>query len=235
MKVLAIGCHPDDLEVNCFGTLARYIQRGDDVFVCNVANGCMGHMKILPKKLVSIRMKEAEKAVKVIGAREYFNLGVNDLEVVSYDKELINKTIDIIRYTKPDVIITQAANDYMRDHNEVHELVFNAGFMSSIPHYKTKHPVHPIIPSIYFMEPSAGNAFIPTDYVDITETIELKLEALKCHKSQLDWLMEHVGKDILKTTRANATFRGRLCSVSYAEAFLRCDRVLRITPSRLLP
>ena len=235
MVVLAIGCHPDDLEINCFGTLARYVRQGDEVFVCNVANGCMGHMRIPPKELAPMRKGEAANAAKMIGALEYFNLDVNDLEVVSYDKDLINKTIDVIRYTKPDVIITQAPDDYMRDHNEVHELVFNASFMSSIPHYETEYPVHPKIPPLYFMEPSAGNSFVPTDYVDITETVEKKLEALSCHKSQVEWLRDHVGKDVLETTRASATYRGRLCGVRYAEAFVRCDKVLRMTPSRLLP
>jgi N-acetylglucosamine malate deacetylase 1 len=235
MRVLAVGCHPDDLEINCFGTLARYILKGDEVFVCNIANGCMGHMEILPEELSMIRLQEAEAAAGKISAREYINLGVNDLEVDSHDKRLVDKTIDIIRYTKPDVIITHSDNDYMRDHNEVHELVFNASFMSSVPHYVTEHPVYPKIPPIYFMEPSAANAFVPTDYVDITETFELKLEALNCHESQVVWLREHVGKDVLETTRATARHRGRLCGVKYAEAFRRSDKVLRMTPSRLLP
>ena len=235
MKVLAIGCHPDDLEINCFGTLARYVQRNDEVFICNVANGCIGHMKIPPGELSLIRRKEAENTAKTIGAHEYYNLGVDDLEVNSDDKELINKTIDIIRVIKPDVIITQAPDDYMRDHNEVYKLAFNSSFMSSIPHYITEYPVHHKIPPIYYMEPAAGNSFVPTDYVDITETLELKLQALACHKSQIDWLKDHVGKDVLEATRATAMYRGRLCGVRYAEAFTRCNKVLRMTPSRLLP
>jgi LmbE family N-acetylglucosaminyl deacetylase len=235
MRVLAVGCHPDDLEINCFGTIARYVSKKSDVFICNVANGCMGHMEIPPDELSGIRKAEAQRAAEIVGAREYFNLGVNDLEVDSRDRKVIDAMVDIIRYTKPDVIITHAGDDYMRDHNEVHDLVFNASFMSSIPHYVTEHPVHPTIPPVYFMEPSAGNGFAPTDYVDITETLETKLKALACHESQVDWLRDHVGKDVLETTRATAIYRGKLCGARYAEAFLRCDKVLRMTPSRLLP
>lgn len=235
MRILAVGCHPDDLEINCFGTLAKYVKRGDDVFICNVANGCMGHMIIPPDELKVIRRREAENSARIIGAKEYICLDVNDLEVVSYDKDLINKMIDVIRYTKPDVIITQYPNDYQRDHNETSALVFNTSFMATIPHYLTKYPVHPKMTPIYYMEPSSGNSFVPDDYVDITDTIDLKLEALACHESQIKWLSEHVGKDIIATTRAASVYRGRLSQVKYAEAFVRCDHVLRMTASRLLP
>ena len=235
MRVLAVGCHPDDLEINAFGTLIRYVERGDELIICGVANGCMGHMVIMPKELAAIRVAEARNAAKLIGAKEYINLGIDDLSINARDEGLYKKMVDVIRYAKPDVIISHAANDYQRDHNEVHDLVWGAGFDSSIPHYFTENPVHPLIASMYFMEPSASNAFIPTDYVDITNVIDKKLEALACHKSQIDWLRDHVGKDVLETTRAAAMFRGRLSKVKYAEAFLRCDHVLRMTTSRMLP
>ena len=235
MRVLAVGCHPDDLEISAFGTLIRYIERGDEVIICGVANGCMGHMVIMPKELAAIRVAEAGNAAKLIGAAEYINLGIDDLCVNARDEALFKKTVDVIRYAKPDVIITHAANDYMRDHNEVYGLVWGAGFDSSIPHFITEHPVHPVIASMYYMEPSASNAFIPTDYVDITNVIDKKLEALACHKSQVDWLRDHTGDDVLETARATAMFRGRLSKVKYAEAFLRCDHVLRMTASRMLP
>ena len=51
MKVLAIGCHPDDLEIACGGTLRKYVEEGADVYMCHVANGNMGHVEILPEPL----------------------------------------------------------------------------------------------------------------------------------------------------------------------------------------
>ena len=235
MRVLAVGCHPDDLEINAFGTLLRFIERGDEVIICGVANGCMGHMVIMPEELAAIRIAEAQNAAKLIGAAEYINLGIDDLSIDARDGILQRKMIDVIRYAKPDVIITQAGNDYMRDHNEVHDLVWGAGFDSSIPHFATGNPAHHAIASMYFMEPAASNSFIPTDYVDISKVIDKKLEALACHKSQIDWLRDHDGADVLEVTRATATFRGRLSNVKYAEAFLRCDHVLRMTTTRMLP
>jgi LmbE family N-acetylglucosaminyl deacetylase len=73
------------------------------------------------------------------------------------------------------------------------------------------------------------------DEVDITAVIDKKLEALACHKSQIVWLKEHTGKDVLETTKATAIFRGKLSQVKYAEAFRRCDHVLRMTCGRMLP
>ena len=235
MRVLAIGCHPDDMEINAFGTLARCAQRGDDVIICGVTNGSGGSMTLSPEEISAIRIKEAENAAYTIGAKEYINLGVNDLEVDSRNQVLIDQMIDVIRTAKPDYIITQYYDDYQRDHNEVSELVFNASFMATIPNYKTKHPAFTSVPPIFYMEPSAGNSFIATDYVDITSVMELKMEALACHESQVIWLKDHVGKDLLETTRATSMYRGRLSRVPYAEAFLRSNQVLRMTPYRLLP
>ena len=62
MNVLAIGCHPDDIEISCCGTLAKCVDRGDRVVVCHVANGNMGHVEIMPDELKKIRRKESENS-----------------------------------------------------------------------------------------------------------------------------------------------------------------------------
>ena len=77
--------------------------------------------------------------------------------------------------------------------------------------------------------------FQPTDYVDITHTIDLKLEALACHASQVEWLKAHVGKDLLSTTKAAAMYRGKLSRCPFAEGFVRCNHVLRMDAFRYLP
>ena len=76
MKVLAVGCHPDDLEIACSGTLRKYVEQGAEVYMCHVANGCLGHVIIEPEELRVIRTKEAEEAGKIIGAKQVFNLDV---------------------------------------------------------------------------------------------------------------------------------------------------------------
>ena len=69
MNVLAIGCHPDDIEINCAGTLAKCVKRGDNVTVCHVCNGDMGHVVIEPEELRKI--KESTSALMVARDKYY--------------------------------------------------------------------------------------------------------------------------------------------------------------------
>ena len=179
MNVLAIGCHPDDLEIGCAGTLSAYVKQGHRVFMCHVASGDKGHAVIMPDELKKIRSLEAEESGKIIGADEVFGLDVPDLEVDSYKEDTVNKVIDLIRYVKPDVIITHSPEDYMRDHLEVGRLVFNASFSSSVPHAFTSNPAYGTIPPVYYMDTLAGVNFLPAEYVDVTEYIEIKLRAFE--------------------------------------------------------
>ena len=235
MRVLAIGCHPDDAEFGCFGTLARCVARGDEVYVCGVTNGSGGSMTLEPDEIAAIRVKEAEKAAKVIGAKEYFNLGVYDLYVDSNNRDTIDKLVDVIRYTKPDMIFTQNPEDYMRDHIETSLLAFNASFIATIPNYKTKYPHTPVVPAIFYMESEGVSSFHPTEFVDISDTIELKTEALKCHESQYGWLSAHTGNDAFGASHAKNQFRGKQCGTEYAECFARCMLSQRVNTYRMLP
>ena len=88
---------------------------------------------------------------------------------------------------------------------------------------------------IYHMDPVAGTGFIPTEYVDISDTIELKLEALACHKSQIDWMRDHDHIDFLDFVRTCSKVRGYQSGVAYAEGFRPNLNYLRMTTKRLLP
>lgn len=235
MNVLAIGCHPDDLEIGCGGTLAKYARQGNKVFMCHVANGSMGHVEIMPDELKEIRTKEAEEAGKVIGAEEVINIDVPDLEVNSYNENIVKKVIDVIRSVKPDIIITHSPEDYIKDHVEVEKIVFEASFSSSIPHMFTKNPPYENIVPIYYMDTLAGVNFLPTEYVDVSEDIETKIKANSCHQTQIKWLLEHDKIDFLDFVRTVAKFRGLQCGVPYAEGFRKCVTWPRLTTKRLLP
>lgn len=235
MNILAVGCHPDDLEIGCGGTLAKYVKEGHNVYMCHVANGNMGHVVIMPDELAQIRTKEAENAGKKIGALEVINLDVGDLKVNSYNESVVMDLIEVIRYTKPDVIITHGPDDYMKDHVEVGKMVFDASFSATIPHTETKSPNITATMPIYYMDTLAGVNFLPEEYVDITDTIEIKLDALNCHESQIKWMLEHDKIDFLDFVRTCSKFRGLQCGVKYAEGFRRCPAWGRLTTKRLLP
>ena len=174
MNVLAIGCHPDDLVISCGGTLAKYAERGDKVFMVDIANGNLGHRIIEPDELRIIRQKESKHAAEVLGA-ENFCIDVGDCLVDSHDEEAQDRLIDIIRFTKPDLIITHNEQDYMRDHVEAGNMAFSASFTAGCSHritgHSTENPFIENIPPIMYMDTLAGVGFLPTEYVDITDTI----------------------------------------------------------------
>lgn len=235
MNILAVGCHPDDLEIGCGGTLAKYATLGHHVVMCHVTSGDKGHVSILPDDLKVIRFKEAQEAGYVIGAVEVLCLGVPDLEVNSNNPEIIKNMVDVVRYVKPDIIITHSLDDYMKDHIEVSKLVFDASFSSSIPHLVTDHIRYDKIVPIFYMDTLAGMNFIPTEYVDINETIERKLKALDCHQSQIKWMKEHDEIDFLDFVRTCSKFRGLQSGVTFAEGFRQCMTWPRVRTMRILP
>ncbi len=235
MNILAVGCHPDDLEIGCGGTLARCASRGDRVTMCVCANGNLGHAILMPDELRRVRAAEVQAAASVLGVSEAVMLDANDLEVDSRNPQLTNKLVNLIRRVQPDMIIAHSPDDYMRDHVEASKLVFDASFTASIPHYDTETPgVAEIVP-IYYMDNLAGVNFLPTEYVDVSATVEQKLSALDCHESQVKWMRDHDGIDFLDFVRTTAKFRGLQCGCAYAEGFRLCPAWPRLPARRLLP
>ncbi|MGQ9807161.1 MAG: PIG-L deacetylase family protein [Armatimonadota bacterium] len=233
MRILAVGAHPDDIEILCAGTLLRYAREGHEVVICVATNGEQGHMVIPPPELKEIRRKEAAASARVCGA-ELIWLDIHD-EFIYHDHETRMMFIDMVRQARPDVVITHNPDDYHLDHRIVSELVFVSSFMASLPHVETAHQRTDGIPPLYYMDSLAGAAFIPTEYVDITEVIEDKLAMMSCHESQVRWLKDHDNIDILDMIRVQGRFRGLACGVEYAEGFRRLDAWRRCPTTRHLP
>lgn len=234
MRVLAIMCHPDDMELSCSGTLIKYKKQGHDVIACHAANGNMGHVVIMPDELREIRIKEAQKAAAMAGF-EILTADINDLTMNSANEEQLKKLIRIIRYARPDVIITHAPYDYCSDHVELSKLVFKASFDASCPHFLPELGVATPVTPLYYSDTSRSVNFIPTEYVDITEEMELKEQMLACHESQLKWLKDHDGIDIIAVQRTRAADRGSQCKAQYAEGFTQLLASQRLRTYRVLP
>ncbi|MDP4118497.1 MAG: PIG-L deacetylase family protein [Bacillota bacterium] len=232
MNVLAIGCHPDDIEISCAGTLAKYAKRGDKVITCHVANGNMGHVIIKPDQLREMRIAEAKKAGDLAGI-EVITADIGDLLPNGCDIAQRDKIVEIIRYAQPDIIITHGPTDYMPDHLAVSKLVFDASFAASVPQYGKGNAAK--LTPLYYMDNLAGMNFIPTEYVDITDTFELKLQMLECHESQLKWMKDHDNIDFSDFVRTCSKFRGLQCEAAYAEAFTQAYVWPKVTTKRMLP
>ena len=213
----------------------KYVEEGADVYMCHVANGNMGHVEILPEPLREIRTIESEAAGKIIGAKKVFNLDVGDVTVTRFDNDVVDAMADVVREVRPDVIITHNDEDYMQDHVETSRIAFNGSFVSSLAHKSVNFAAYDEFVPIYFMDTLGGVNFIPTHYVDITNQIETKLEALKKHESQIKWMFEHDHIDFIDMIRTCSRYRGYQSGVTYAEGFRPCTVYPRMTTKHLLP
>jgi N-acetylglucosamine malate deacetylase 1 len=234
LRVLAVGAHPDDLEILCGGTLARFCREGHDVVMCHATSGDRGSYVAASEEVAAIRDGEARRAAEICGA-VHATLGLHDGEVNASDPTQRRLVIDLVRETRPDLILTHHPSDYMSDHNEVARLVFDCSFHATLPLFETDRPHHGTVTPIYYMDTVMGLGFQPTEYVDVSDVIETKTSMLEAHQSQLVWLRDHDGVDIVEQMRAATRFRGLQCGVRYAEGFIPCLTWLRGTTSRLLP
>jgi N-acetylglucosamine malate deacetylase 1 len=235
MNILAIGAHPDDIEILCAGTLALYAKEGHNVVMAPFTCGDMGDLKIAPPELARIRRGESEAAASVIGARLLWP-GVMDEHVFPNDVQR-QLMIDLIREADPDVIFTHSPDDYHPDHRYVSQLVFDSYFQKGLPHIPSQS--RPACrfggTQIYYMDTIAGIGFHPTEYVDITSVIDTKRRMLRAHQSQFSSISELASRDIEQVMEIQARFRGLAGDCAFAEAFCRLESWQRGLSRRLLP
>lgn len=235
MNILAVGAHPDDIEILCAGTLARYAQQGHTIFIASFTCGDMGDLKIPPLELGKIRKAEAEASAAILGARLLWP-AVTD-ELVFPNEAQRRLMIDVLRQADPDIILTHSPNDYHPDHRNVSQLVFDSYFQKGLPHLPDQR-----VPAcrfaqaqVYYMDNLGGIAFEPDEYVDITEVIETKCRMLQCHQSQLKALKDLARTNIVEMVRIQAAFRGLAAGCQYAEGFRQLKAFQRGLTRRILP
>ncbi|MBN1343741.1 MAG: PIG-L family deacetylase [Phycisphaerae bacterium] len=235
MNILAIGAHPDDLEINCAGTLAACAQRGDTVTMAVFTSGNMGDLRIQPDELAAIRKREAEASAAIIGARLLWT-GVTD-ELVFPNEAQRHLMIDLLRQADPDVIFTHGPGDYHPDHRYVSQLVFDGYFQKGLPHIpgQTRPACRFGRAQIYYMDNVAGIGFLPTEYVDVTDVMETKRRMLRCHESQLASMKELADTDLMEMIETQNRFRGMAAGCRLAEGFCRLDAYQRGLTTRVLP
>jgi LmbE family N-acetylglucosaminyl deacetylase len=233
-RVLAVGAHPDDLEILCAGTMARYAKAGCHVTLCNATRGDRGSGSLSMAEIAAVRDEEARRSAALMGAT-YKCLGFTDGQLADGDPETKSRFIDLIRETTPDVVFTHHPDDYHSDHVATSKLVFEATFVASVPLFETSLPANDRILPVFYMDTLAGIRFHPDEYVDISETFELKKEMLACHRSQVVWMRDHDNLDILDFMETMSKFRGIQCGAAYAEGFQPARAWLRQGAARLLP
>jgi LmbE family N-acetylglucosaminyl deacetylase len=201
--VLAIGAHPDDIELGCGGTLARHVSAGDRVSMLIVTKGEVGPGD------TARRIAEQERACTVLGVAELIWGDLPDCEVSLHELRLVHLIEDAIRATRADVVYTHNINDSHQDHRAVALNTMGAArHVSNVLSYDA---------------PSSLN-FAPHLYVDVSDTIDKKVEALLCHASQVE-ASEMVSTD---KVRNSAGYRGHEARVMQAEAFMAARYVMAV-------
>ena len=222
--VLAVGAHPDDVEIFAAGTLALLYEKGWNIVIATMTAGDLGSVIHDREAISKIRKKEAMQAAKLFDAA-YFCLENDDIFIL-YDRPTILKSITLVRKVRPDIVLTMSPQDYMVDHEITSQLVRTACFSASMSQLKTREgkPLEQI-PFLYYCDPMEGKSILgedikPSTYVDISPVMSLKADMLKCHKSQREWLKKQHGVDdyILSMQNFSAA-RGNEIGVPYAEGF----------------
>ena len=233
VNVLAVGAHPDDLEILCGGTLAKYAKAGAKIVMAILTNGNMGHPEVEPDEMARIRKGEFENAAAIIGAETIWMDVDDEMSVVDVNSRLM--MVDVLRKSEPDVILTHCEADYHVDHINASKLVFEAAPLACVKNIKRELPELTKQPLIYHFDSIGAVNFLPREYADITETMATKLAMYKCHKSQDEWMKIATGFDMADVIESVAKVRGYAAGVRYAEGFTRVDAWYRGTAERVLP
>ena len=202
-NILAIGAHADDIEINCGGTVALHVKRGDNVLMLVIAEPFFTNYdgKVLRPR--DVGDSEEKKAAEILGAK-VINLGFKDNRIL-YSVETIEAINKIIDQYKIDTIYTHWHHESNQDHSRTAHATISAA--RYIPNILMNEPMFP--------NGKTYESFRSQIYVDITSTFNLKMDALKCHKSQI----EKFGNGFLEAIEGRARYRGYEMGCKYAESF----------------
>ncbi len=226
-KILAFGCHPDDVEFMCAGTLALLAQRGCEIHIAVMAGGEMGSPTLPREAIHDQRMKEARAAAAVIGAQFHF-AGGHDIEV-QYSSEYRRRAMRVVRAVDPTMVFTHPPTDYLIDHEETSRLVRNAAYIGPVPNYDCGEPTRPTscVPHLYYwnamgLKDIFGRPLPLTCAVDVAPVYETKARMLACHFSQREWLRVIMKCDqYMDLMRRMCEAQGRAAGCALAEGFIQ--------------
>ncbi|MFA6560398.1 MAG: PIG-L family deacetylase [Verrucomicrobiia bacterium] len=226
-RVLAFGCHPDDVEILCAGTLTLLAKRGCEIHIAVMAGGDVGS-PTLPRFVIrEQRLKEAQASADILGAQFHF-AGGEDLEV-EYSDAYRRRAVRVMREVNPTIVFTHPPMDYLIDHEETSRLVRNAAFIGPVPNYDCGAAVPPTskMPYLYYANAVGrrdifGRRLPLTCAVNVTATMKIKTRMLACHASQREWLRIVLKEDnYLEMMKRSSKAEGRAAGFPFAESFIQ--------------
>jgi bacillithiol biosynthesis deacetylase BshB1 len=223
LDILAIGVHPDDVELSCSGTLISAVAQGKKVGIVDLTRGELG-----TRGTPELRLQEAQNAMKIIGASVRENLGMQD-GFFANDNAHKLKLISAIRKYKPDFLLANAISDRHPDHGRAGQLIYDCSFYCGLRKIETfdnetgepqaawrpKHLLHYIQDRFYQ----------PTLVIDTTPYFETKMKSILAYQSQFydanstepkTYISSDSFLDGVKSRDMNT---GKIIGVKYAEGF----------------
>jgi LmbE family N-acetylglucosaminyl deacetylase len=190
--VLAVGAHPDDVEIGCGGILLRHAASGDDMNILTLTAGEAGGVS-------AERMRESQRAAGLLSA-QLFAAELADTSLDVSDGGVMIGTIErVIAEVGPTIVYTHSRHDVHQDHRHVHDATLVAARR---------------VPRVYcYQAPSGDIDFRPTRFVGIDEWVERKLEVIGAYSSQVK-IRRYLQEDLL---RATARYWSRFGTSGYAE------------------
>ena len=223
LDILAIGSHPDDVELGCSGTLIKEIQRGKKAGVIDLTQGELG-----TRGTIETRYQEAADAAKIMGLSGRENLKMRD-GFFRNDEEHQLQLIKVLRKYQPEIVIGNILEDRHPDHGRAGWLIYDACFFSGLRQIKTfdddgqeQERWRPKMLLHYIQD----RFYEPDIIVDISDVWEQRMESIKAYRTQFiadgssDPQTYISSPEFIEGLSARARLLGKRIGVKYAEGFL---------------
>jgi bacillithiol biosynthesis deacetylase BshB1 len=217
LDILVFGAHPDDIELSCGGTIIKHINNGFKVGIVDLTQGELG-----TRGDAKTRLEEASQASKIMGVHLRENLNFADGFFANNKNHQIS-IIKKIREYQPDIIITNAPSDRHPDHGRASQLTIDSTFLSGLEKINTNQAVWRPSSIYHYIQ---FNSLEPNIFIDISDTFDEKLKAVKAYKSQFydpsssESQTVISSKGFLESIEYRAKDLGRQAFCKYAEGFI---------------
>lgn len=223
LDILAIGVHPDDVELACSGTVAKHVAMGKQVGILDLTRGELG-----TRGTAELRAKEAAEGAKIMGVSIRENAGLRD-GFFTIDEANFLPIIYFLRLYQPEIVLCNAIKDRHPDHGRAAQLVSEACFLSGLRKVETQHNGS----TQEAWRPKAIYHYIQDNWVDphfvvdITEVMDVKMKAIQAFSSQFFNAVTATDEPVtpistpefLPFIDARARQFGRIISTTYGEGF----------------
>lgn len=218
LDILAIGAHPDDVEIGAAGSLLLAAKQGKRIGILDLT-----YAELSSNGNVERRQQEAAAADRLLGVTQRFNFGLPDRGLEGVRDEAISRVVDLIRRTRPQIVLAPYFQDRHPDHESVSRIVREAVFSAGIRKYQPDdaHPAYRPAQLLYYF---INTTVTPQVVVDVTAIYPEKMNVLKCYRSQFEMEEGSVATPLTNGYLESVEYRERLfgqqAGVMYAEGFV---------------